>query len=130
MFTLEFEDAFRVLLVHFSGIHVPEEIAEFDRVALRTVARASPLRGMLLDYTAVTAVAMPPSFIAMRARLPPTSTGYERVFVTPSPELHELAQAYAHQQRDFGIKAPHVVMSMAEAYRLLQLERPNFRLIS
>jgi hypothetical protein len=130
MFTLEFEDAHRVLLVHFSGIHVPEEIAEFDRVALETVAWANPLRGMLLDYTSVTAVAMPPGFIAKRARLPLISTEYERVFVVPSPELYELAQAYGRQQRDFGIKAPHVVMSMPEAYGLLQLERPNFRPIS
>jgi hypothetical protein len=127
MLTLEFEDAYRVLLVRFSGLHVPEEIAELDRAALEIVAWRGPLRGMLLDYTSVTAVAVSQSFIAQRARLPLISTEYERVFVAPSPELYVLAQAYARQQRDFGIKAPHVVISMPEAYKLLQLERPNFR---
>jgi hypothetical protein len=127
---LEFEDTCRVLLVRFSGIHVPVDIAELDRVALEFVAWGGPMRGLLLDYSSVEAVAVPQSLIARRARLPLISLEYERVMVVPTPELHELARAYADQQRGFGIKGPHVVGSMLEAYKLLQIEQANFRPIS
>jgi hypothetical protein len=35
-------------------------------------------------------------------------------------------RAYAGQQRDFGNKEPRVVYSMEDAYRLLELDRPDF----
>jgi hypothetical protein len=85
---------------------------------------------VLLDYSSVEAVAVPRSFIAQRARLPLMSLDYERVMVVPTPELHELARAYADQQGDFGIKKPHVVRSTLDAYKLLQIEQPNFRPVS
>jgi hypothetical protein len=127
---LEFEDTYRVLLVRFSGVHVPEEIDELDRVALEFVTWRGPMLGLLLDYSSVEAVAVSQSLIARRACLPLISREYERVMVVPTPELYELARAYADQQRGFGIKGPHVVGSMLDAYNLLQIEQPNFRPIS
>ena len=52
------------------------------------------------------------------------------MFVTPQRELYELARAYAVQQRELGNKEPRIVTSMWDAYRLLGLDRPNFRQIS
>jgi hypothetical protein len=85
------------------------------------------LHGLLLNYTLVEAVGIPQTFIALRASLPFISPDYERVFVVPSGELRELAQAYAALQREYGTKAPDVVHSMSDAYEVLQLDRPNFR---
>jgi hypothetical protein len=130
MLTLEFEDTYRILLGRFSGIHVPEEIGVLDQSVTEAIAWGGSIHGLLLDYTSVQGVAVSRSFIALRARLPPLAQTYRRVFVVPSPELHELAQAYARQQREFSTEAPHVVASMADAYKLLQLERPIFRPIS
>lgn len=127
MWTLEFEDTYRVLLVRFSGILVSEKISELDRVVPAVVAWGGPLHGLLFDCTAVTASAVPQSFIAFRASLPLISSAFQRVFIVPTAELRRLAEAYASQQRHFGIKAPHLVASLSDACKLLQLERPHFR---
>jgi hypothetical protein len=130
MVTLAFEHAFKVLLARFSGIHVPEDIADLEQAIMEIVGWGEHLHGVLLDYTAVEAVAMPQSFIAYRASLPLMSTGYERVMVVPNQELYGLARAYATQQREYGYKAPHVVASTGDAYELLRLQQPNFQPIS
>ena len=127
MFTLEFEDTYRILLARFSGILMPEDISQIDQVVTQAIAWGGPLHGMLLDFSSVQAVGVPQTFIAVRARLPFISPDCERVFVVPSGELRGLAQRYAALQRAYGIKAPHVVQSMSEAYEVLQLERPDFR---
>jgi hypothetical protein len=127
MFALAFEDRYRVLLVRFSGIHVPEDISELEWAATEIVAWDGPMHGLLLDYTSVEAVAVPHSFIAYRARLPQISSGYERVMVAPNPELYELAHAYARLQRDFGNPEPRVVLSLWDAYQLLGLDKPDFQ---
>ena len=127
MFTLEFEDTQRILLVCFSGVLMPEDIVKIDQVVVDAIAWGGPLHGLLFDFSSVQAVGVPQTFIALRASLPPISPDCERVFVVPTSELWELAQAYAALQRAYGTKAPHVVHSMSEAYEVLQLERPNFR---
>ena len=58
MFALAFEDRYRVLLVRFSGIHVPEDISELEWAATEIVAWDGPMHGLLLDYTSVEAVAV------------------------------------------------------------------------
>jgi hypothetical protein len=127
MFTLKFEDTYRILLVSFSGILVPEDISTIDQVVAEVIAWGGPLHGLLLDCTAVEAVAIPQTFVELRASLPLMSPDCRRVFVMPSGELRELARAYAALQRDYGIEPPNVVPSMSDAYEALRLERPNFR---
>lgn len=127
MFTLRFEDTYRILLVCFSGILVPEDISKIDEVVPAVVAWDGPLHGLLLDFTSVEAVGLPQTFIKLRARLPPVSPACERVFVVPPGELWELAQAYAALQREYGTKAPHIVRSMSDAHKVLHLDRPIFR---
>jgi len=129
MFRLAFEDKYRVFLARFAGIYVSEDVTDLYRVLTSFVAEHGPVHG-LFDYTEVEAVAVPQSLIAHHASIPPISPGYERVFVTPLRELYELARAYAVQQRELGNKEPRIVTSMWDAYRLLGLDRPNFRQIS
>lgn len=127
MFTLKFEETYRILLVCFSGILVPEDISKIDQVVAEIIAWEGPLHGLLLDFTSVEAVGIPQTFIALRASLPLISSDYERVFVVQSEELWQLAQAYAALQQEYGIKAPNVVPSMPDAYEVLQVEQPIFR---
>jgi hypothetical protein len=127
MYTLKFEDAHRILLVCFSGILVPQDISDIDQVVTEVIAWEGPVHGLLLDCSSVDAVGIPRTFVALRAGLPLVSPDCERVFVVSGGELRELAQAYAALQREYGIKPPLVVPSMADAYAVLQLERPDFR---
>jgi hypothetical protein len=124
-----FDDRYRVLIAQFSGLHVPEDIAEIHRVTLEFVAWKGPVH-CLLDYTSVEAVAVPRSLVVHRACQPQIAPGCERVFVVPTPELYELARIYASVQHDFGNKELHVVHSLEDAYKLLRLEQPNFRPIA
>jgi hypothetical protein len=126
MFRLAFEDRYRVFLARFTGIYVSEDVTDLQRVLTSFVAEHGPVHG-LFDYTEVEAVAVPQSLIAHHAGIPQISPGYERVFVTPLREMYDLARAYAVQQRELGNKEPQIVTSMWDAYRLLGLDRPNFR---
>jgi hypothetical protein len=127
VFTLEFEDTYRILLVRFSGVLVSEDICQIDEVVTQAIAWGGRLHGLLLDFSSVQAVGIPETFVALRASLPLISPDCERAFVVPSAELRELAQTYAALQRTYGAKAPHVVDSMSDACEVLQLDRPNFR---
>lgn len=126
MFTLAFERTHRVLLARFSGVFSSEDIVRLDRAVIDFVTREGPIRG-LLDFSQVEAVAVPQTFFVARGRSPQIAPGQERVIVAPHPEAYELARAYASQQRDFGNLEPRVVTSLWDAYRLLGLERPEFR---
>lgn len=105
---------------------MPEDISRIDQVVTEAAAWGGPLRGLLLDFSAVEAVGLPQTFVAQRASLPFVLPDCERVFVVPGAELRGLARTYAALQRSYGAKAPHVVDSMVEAYEILQLEGPNF----
>lgn len=127
MIALEFEDTYRILRVRFSGVLASEDIWQVDQVVTRTIVWGGPLHGLLLDFSAIQAVGVPRSFIALRARLPFMSPDCERVFVVPNPELRELVQTYAELQQGYGFKPPHVVDSMSAACELLHLDRPDFQ---
>lgn len=126
MFTLEFEEAYPILLVRFSGVLMPKDIFQIDQVVVDAIAWGGPLHGLLFDFSSVQAVGIPQTFIALRASLPPIAPDCKRVFVVPTDEVRKLAQEYVTLQRGYGTKAPSVVQSVFEAYEALQVERPNF----
>jgi hypothetical protein len=43
--------------------------------------------------------------------------------------MYDLTRTYATQQRDFGNLEPRVVRSLWDAYRLLDLDEPDFQAI-
>jgi hypothetical protein len=128
MFTLEFECTRRVLVARFSGILLYEDIVEVDWAVIAFVAREGLVRS-LFDFSAVGAIAVLGRLFVERGRLPQTTLGQERVIVAPQPELYDLARAYASQQHAFGNREPRVVLSLWDTYRLLKLERPEFRAV-
>lgn len=126
MFTLAFEHMHRVLLVRFTGIFTPEDIAQLDRAVMEFAAQAGPVR-RLLDFSNIEAFAISHTLLAERGRLVAIMPSEERVIVAPNVEVYDLARAYASQQRDFGNLEPRVVMSLWDAYRLLGLNAPEFQ---
>jgi hypothetical protein len=99
VFALEFEDTYRILLVRFSSVLMPENITQIDQGVTRAIAWGCPLHGLLLGFFSVQAVGVPQTFIALSQRLPFLSPDWERVFVVPNGELRWLAQTYAVLQR-------------------------------
>ena len=125
MFWLAFDQKHNVLLAHFNSMLVSEDIRDLDEAVRRFVRDHGYVRG-LLDFTDVSMIAIPHSFLVSRSRLPLISTGGQRVFVTPRQEMLDLALRYAEQQRDFGNPPPAVVRSLSEAYEILGIDTPRF----
>jgi hypothetical protein len=128
MFTLAFEYSHRVLLARFTGLLTSDDLGQFEQAARSIIAREGPMRG-ILDFSDVATIAVPRSLFVQLGRRPQLSPGQDRVFVATTPEVDQMASAYAAQQRDFGNVEPRVVRSLAEAYSLLGLDRPDFQAI-
>jgi hypothetical protein len=90
--------------------------------------RGGAVRG-LLDFTAVDAIDIAQARLAERARQPQIAAGQERVFVVSEPALMSMAERYAATQGAFGNMAPRIVGTLAEAYTLLAMDRPEFEVI-
>jgi hypothetical protein len=128
MFTLAFEYSHRVLFSRFMGLLTSDDLAQFEQAARSIIAREGPMRG-ILDFSEVGTIAVPRSLFIQLGRRPQLSPGQDRVFVATTPEVDQIASAYAAQQRDFGNVEPRVVGSLAEAFNLLGLVRPDFQAI-
>jgi hypothetical protein len=126
MFTLSFDSNHRVLLAQFAGVLSSEDIEGLHNALVAFVAQHGFARG-ILDFSSVQANALLRSFLVRRARLPQILLRQERIIVAPQQELHELACAYAAQQRDFGNIGGQVVRALDDAYRMLDLKQSDFR---
>jgi hypothetical protein len=125
MFTLEFDRTHNVLLTRFSGMLLPDDIRNLDQ-ALRLVVRDhGPVR-RVLDFSDVSTVAIPESFLGSRSRLAQISLGQAHVFVVPQEELLVLVRRYVRQQRDDGNPEPAIVPTIGEAYVVLNIVAPHF----
>ena len=125
MFRLLFDSNHRVLLAQFAGVLSSEDIEGLHNALAAFVAHHGFARG-ILDFSSIEANAVPQSFFVWRA-LAPDPAGQERIIVAPQQEIHELACAYAAQQRDFGNVEPQVVRTLNDAYLALDLKQPDFR---
>ena len=125
MLDLSFDGRQRILLVRFSGVFSSEDLASLDAAALPFVAREIPA-GAILDFSAVDAVAVPPSVLSRRGQWPQLVPGQKRVIVAKQPKAFYRAREYARQQREAGSAEPLVVHTLEEAYQLFDLREPNF----
>jgi hypothetical protein len=129
MFSLSFDSSHGVLLAQFSGVLSSEDINGLDKALAAFVSRHGFAPG-IVDFSSIEANAVPQSFFKWRARLPQILLGQERIIVAPQQEIHELACAYAAQQRDSGNVEPQVVRTLDDAYLALDLKQPDFRPVS
>ena len=75
----------------------------------------------IFDFSSTQKVVMAPLSLERRAHKPAMCVGFERIIVTPQPELHALAEQFRLHQSSAGLPAPLVVRTMAEAEKLLGL---------
>jgi hypothetical protein len=125
MFTLEFDRTHNVLLTRFSGVLLPDDIRNLDQ-AVRLFVRDHGLVRRVLDFTGVSTVAIPESFLGSGSRLAQISLGQAHVFVVPQEELLVLVRRYVRQQHEDGNPEPTVVPTIGEAYVVLNISAPHF----
>jgi hypothetical protein len=125
MFTLEFDRIHNVLLTRFSGMILPDDIRSLDQAARLFLRDHGPVR-RLLDFSDVSTVAIPESFLSSPSALTQISLGQAGVFVVSQEELLELVRRYARQQREYGNPEPAIVRTIAEAYAVLNIATPHF----
>ena len=128
MLTLSYERRHNVVLTRVSGVLSSEDIAEHDRVLLHFLAGKEGVRG-LYDFSAIDALAVPISKINQRGQAPAMIDGM-RVVVAPSGAAGlDFVTRLSEQHRAAGHSEPVIVGTLGEAYRLLELDNPQFERI-
>jgi hypothetical protein len=104
-------------------------LLDFYSAATEYMVCHPPCRG-ILDFSQVTEFEVSPHAIRQVAAAPPAfPAGYVRVIVVPIDFIFGLARMF----QMLGEKTRpdlHVVRTLDEAYRLLQIESPEFRPVS
>ena len=129
MFSLYYERRHNVVMTRITGVLSSEDIEEHDRAVLNFLAglfaREQKVRG-LYDFSAVEALAVPISKINQRGQRPAIIDGQRVVVAPPGAAGRDFAGQIADQLRTAGHREPTIVATLEEAYRLLDLEKPEF----
>ena len=123
MFILEFDRTHNVLLTRFSGMLLPDDIRSLEEAAHLFLRDHGPVR-RLLDFSDVSTVAIPESFLG--SRLTQISLEQAHVFVVPQEELLALLRHYVREQRDHRNPEPAIVPTVGDAYVVLNIDAPRF----
>lgn len=125
---LFYESRHNVVLTRVSGVLSSEDIAEHDSALLNFLAGKQGVRG-LYDLSPVKALAVPISKINQRGQRPAIIGGMRVVVAPPGAAGLDFASRIADQLRAAGHREPQIVATLAEAYRLLELDDPRFQRI-
>jgi hypothetical protein len=118
--TLAFDRAHSVLHLRLSGVYHSDDLDRFDALALDFVRSNGPIH-MLLDFSDITALAVPAGRLARRGQLPPLCPEHMRVMVMPRFDLHEFGKIFGEHQRQSGHPSPIVANTLEEGLRVLSL---------
>ena len=126
---VEFDAKNNVLRGTVHGPMTGAALLDFYAAATKYMESHPPCRG-ILDFSQVTEFEVSPHAIRQVAATPPAfPAGYMRVIVVPIEFIFGLARMF----QMLGEKTRpdlHVVRTLDEAYRLLQIESPEFRPVS
>jgi hypothetical protein len=128
MLGLFYERRHKVVLTRVSGVFSSEDLNEHDRALLNFRAGKEGVRG-LYDFSSIEALAVPISKINQRGQGPAIIDGMRVVVASPGAAGLDFASRIADQLRAAGHREPQIVATLAEAYRLLELDNPQFERI-
>ena len=128
MLVLFYERRHNVVLVRLSGVMSSEDIAEHDRALLNFLAGREGVRG-LYDFSSVDTLAVPISKINQRGQRPSMIDGMRVLVAAPGAVGLDFAVRIADQLRAAGHREPLIVETLADAYRALELDNPQFERI-
>lgn len=126
MFSIEFDQRQKVLLVVFSGRFAADDLLGLDEVSDVLVEAEGPMSGVF-DFSRIDGIDVMVRDVASRGRQAQMCPGLRRAIVAPQPEMFRLAQIFASNQGVVGSDPPKVVVTMAEAVLWLGLERLQSR---
>jgi hypothetical protein len=118
-----------VLLVKFGGPLTPASLETYND-QLRALVASEGTMAVVIDLTGVSSAGVETSTLVDRGRLPTVMPGQPRVFVAADPAMFGLLRVYAAHQEANGEKPPLVVQSLADAFRHLSLNDPQFEPIA
>ena len=124
MLSLWFERRHNVLMARVAGVLSSEDLEMHDTAVLRFLAGRTGVRA-IYDLSAVEALAIPRSKIALRGRQPAMVSG-QRVVVAHRPAGQEFARIIRDQQSSVGLPEPWIVPDLEQAYSLLQMGAAHF----
>jgi hypothetical protein len=129
VFTLFYDRRHNVTLTRISGVLSSEDLEDHDRVLLNFLAglfaSERKVRG-IYDFSQVVALAIPLSKITPRGQRPAIIDGM-RVAVAPTNSSGaDYASTIARLQRTAGHREPIIVATLEEAYRILEIDGPDF----
>jgi hypothetical protein len=128
MFALFYERRHNVVLTRVSGVLSSEDLNGHDRALLNFLAGKEGVRG-LYDFSSIEALAVPISKINQRGQRPAIIDGMRVVVAPPGAAGLDFASRLADQLRAAGHRQAQIVATLAEAYRLLELDNPQFERI-
>ena len=125
-YQLEFDSTNRILRARLIGRVTDDDLRDVYRFGQENVMRLDPLSG-ITDFSDATGVAFSAQTMRELARMKPImpEAGRPVVFVAPTPELFGMARMFELQCADCRPNL-QVVRTAEEAYRLLNVQNPQF----
>lgn len=121
-----FERVHRVLLVRYAAGLTHADIRELDSMLAVFVAREGTA-DTVIDFSNVQGRVEAVDLVTRaRQTKPSLMAACKRVLVAPRDVVFGMMRAYSTHLELKGEARPHVVRSIAEAYRLLELKEPHF----
>jgi hypothetical protein len=128
-FVLDFDAKNKVLRITLEGQMTDAVLLDVYAAIARYVASHSPCRG-IVDVSGVTQFDVSSKAIRQLAETPPAFPApYMRIFVSPKAHVYGMARMFQILGAETRPNL-HIVRTMDEAYRLLQVESPDFSQVS
>ena len=126
-YQIDFDSTNRILRARFEGRVTDDDLKSGYRFGQENVKRFDPLSG-ITDFSGLTTVAFSVQTMRDLARTKPImpNPGRPVVFVAPSPDIFGMARLFALEGAEARPNL-HVVRTMAEAYRVLNIRNPQFQ---
>lgn len=123
--SFEFDPVNNILRYSWDGNLTDESLLKGDAAGRRLLAARPPCRG-IQDFSNVTRVDASGETVIKIASLPPAyGLGQTVVFVAPKDVVYGLSRMFVTAGEESRPNA-YVVHTMEEAYRLLEIESPQF----
>jgi hypothetical protein len=129
-YRFEFDSTNSILQGRFEGFVSEQELRNYYQSAVKHVARLSP-RSYIVDVSAVTSTNISTGILRAFAKLPPVQPDPERpgIIVASSTAAFGLMRLY-ELEADATRPNLHVVHKHEEAWAILGIREPRFKLLS
>jgi len=128
-YEFDFDSANGILRCRLSGLVSDEVLQEFFDVGSQHARRTHPTAGVV-DFSEVAALEVSQETIRQIAKSVPafSDPGLQRVVIAPTPHLYGMMRMFATQGEEIRPNL-HVVHSEKEAWAILAVQDPQFKLL-